>query len=78
MLCYFRSIVLSDDNVLIAIERASDRPMKAAAMDAEAAKTLDPITHTGLSRSGAAAKCPLPTTKANQAYSIRFARSRTW
>jgi hypothetical protein len=27
------------------IERASDRPMKAAAMDAEAAKTLDPITH---------------------------------
>ena len=27
------------------IERASDRPMQAAAMDAEAAKTLDPITH---------------------------------
>ena len=27
------------------IERASDRPMKAAAMDAEAAETLDPITH---------------------------------
>jgi hypothetical protein len=27
------------------IERASDRPMKAAAMDAEAAKTLDPMTH---------------------------------
>lgn len=27
------------------IERASDRPIKAAAMDAEAAKTLDPMTH---------------------------------
>jgi hypothetical protein len=27
------------------IERAADRPLKAAAMDAEAAKTLDPITH---------------------------------
>jgi hypothetical protein len=30
---------------LAEIERLSDRPMKAAAMDAEAAKTLDPMTH---------------------------------
>jgi hypothetical protein len=30
---------------LAEIERASDRPMQAAAMDAEAAKTLDPMTH---------------------------------
>ena len=30
---------------LAEIERVSDRPMKAAAMDAEAAETLDPMTH---------------------------------
>lgn len=30
---------------LAEIERLSDRPMKATAMDAEAAKTLDPMTH---------------------------------
>jgi hypothetical protein len=30
---------------LAEIERLSDRPMQAAAMDAEAAKTLDPMTH---------------------------------
>jgi hypothetical protein len=30
---------------LAEIERASDRPMQTAAMDAEAAKTLDPMTH---------------------------------
>jgi hypothetical protein len=42
------------------IERASDRPMKAAAMDAEAAETLDPITTpTALSRSAAVVKAAL-------------------
>ena len=61
------------------IERASDRPMQAAAMDAAALETLDPMTHaTALSRSAAVAKWPLPTAKANLALSTRCARSRTW
>jgi hypothetical protein len=61
------------------IERASDRPMKAAAMDTEAAKTLDPITHAhGLVTIGLGGEVSLATMKANPAFSTRFARSRTW
>ena len=53
--------------------------MKAAAMDAEAAKTLDPMTHAhGLVTIGRGGEVSKADSESQPAFSTRFARSRTW
>ena len=60
------------------IERASDRPMQAAAHGCGGIGNTRPHDPCALSRSAVVATWPLPTARANLALSTRCARSRTW